>query len=107
MRGSSYLVAFASTVLMLGLMSGPADAAPIKISGTHSKGEIKTKCSAAGGTFREGGKNFAYMCDNTGNGGGVVWCQKNGKCVGQGPMSIAAPTNQGLDTFLAGAPDQR
>jgi hypothetical protein len=63
-----------------------ADAALAKrvtIGGTHSIGEIKAKCAAAGGEFF-GSKRLGYGCNNDNRGTGV-WCDAKGKCVGGVP----------------------
>jgi hypothetical protein len=99
----SHLVAFASTVLVIGSMSVPAEARTISISGTHSTEEIQKKCIDAGGDFsmeRKGKVTYSFTCDNTASGGGKVVCSgMTHKCTGTVPGVMALP--QTLDDLLA------
>jgi hypothetical protein len=55
------------------------------LGGTHTAHEIKLQCDAAGGLYVGASKSNGghYGCDV--NGGGAVYCSKNGKCEGTNP----------------------
>ena len=67
------LIAFCALVFA----AAPALAGTVKISGTHSREEIKRTCDANGGTFDSGPKS--YICVGV---KGTVLCQNNGQCTG-------------------------
>jgi hypothetical protein len=46
------------------------------LPGTHSAGEIKSKCAAAGGAYQSG--PYGYSCYAA----GIVACNSKGKCSG-------------------------
>jgi hypothetical protein len=80
-----------AALALLGVVAGAtgpvqAENKVIKISGTHSRGEIMDKCKAAGGSFTDvnGG---GYYCESP-NGNGVS-CSASGKCEGFVPKTAA------------------
>jgi hypothetical protein len=56
----------------------------VKISGTHSKSEIKSTCAANGGSYGSA-SNGEYWCNK--DGGGSVACKK-GKCTASVPLTV-------------------
>jgi hypothetical protein len=70
---------------MAGPFAGEALARTFPISGVHSKAELKSKCTAAGGKFGEGSDGYACTTHNTG-----VSCTNNGICVGSAPRPASA-----------------
>ena len=71
------IVILACTAVVLLAHAGLA--ATKVLSGTHSESEIKSTCSAAGGTFT-GGSGAAYGCFTD---KGAVNCNSKGLCVGE------------------------
>jgi len=57
--------------------AAPALAGQVKLTGTHSREEIKRTCDANGGTYDSGPKS--YMCVGP---KGTVLCQNTGQCTG-------------------------
>ena len=100
--GSAMLVLVAA---LLGV-AGPADAKWVQIHGTHTAGEIKGKCSVAGGDFScpSNNCNNGFRCDNTKNGGGKVTCGKDGNCTGWVPARTQPQSKFGIGDVLGGAP---
>jgi hypothetical protein len=75
------LIAIGLSVLAfttLGFLSNAALAAHVTISGTHSTGDIKSHCDAAGGSYYNSGG--VYGC--FGPGGDVTCSDKTKKCFG-------------------------
>jgi hypothetical protein len=79
----------AVSMVLLGALMRPASAGMVDLSGTHSATDIKGHCDAAGGEFHvdPGG----YACNNGGN---IVTCTDNGKCVGVCPNCGTRQGNQ-------------
>jgi hypothetical protein len=106
-------IAFRSAMLALVAVvlgvAGPADAKWVNITGTHTAGEIKGKCSVAGGDFScpSNNCNNGFRCDNTKNGGGKVTCGKDGKCIGSVPARTQPQSGLGIGDVLGGAPLMR
>jgi hypothetical protein len=70
----------------------------VSISGTHSRGELKGKCDAVGGSCGNcGGTKGSYGCDNP-NAGTSISCTSGGKCTGWVPRSV--PPGRGLGGIL-------
>jgi len=60
--------------------AAPALAGIVKLSGTHSREELKRTCESNGGAFdSSGGTNYNYGCVGP---KGNVYCNNNGQCVG-------------------------
>lgn len=70
-------LAFAFVVTAI--LTVPAAARDVKISGTHSVDDIAIHCMNNGGTFFNG-PHGGYGC--AGSGGGTVTCSNKGKCTG-------------------------
>lgn len=77
-------LAIASFALTISLSASHAK--QVKISGTHTPGEIAKTCEKSGGTFHQGSKAIggAFGCTNIDKGTSVN-CQSNGKCTGEVP----------------------
>jgi hypothetical protein len=72
----------------------PTLASARSLGGKHSSSEIKSKCDAAGGVYIGASKENGghYGCDV--NGGGMVYCSKNGKCDGSNPPKRVSGTDK-------------
>ncbi|HET7912692.1 MAG TPA: hypothetical protein VFL49_11720, partial [Pseudolabrys sp.] len=94
-----FLIAFCT----LAFIAAPARAKTIKLSGTHTRDEIKTTCEKNGGTFDPGAGNIAYGCIGK---GGSVYCNKKGTCAGvcENCGGKAAPGKGGMGGILTSAP---
>jgi hypothetical protein len=58
----------------------PASAGVVKLTGTHSREEIKRTCDANKGAFDGSSRaKYAYACVGL---KGAVYCKKSGQCVG-------------------------
>jgi len=71
----------------------------VPISGTHSRGEIKSTCAKEGGSYSEVGLDSTYGCSKQCSGGTCrVACDKSGKCVGDIPRFL--PPSRSLGAIL-------
>jgi hypothetical protein len=71
----------------LALSGTPATAKEVSISGTHSAGEIRDKCDAAGGVYSGPGSK-GYGCANSDK-GTQIRCDNKGHCVGFVPRTTS------------------
>jgi hypothetical protein len=70
----------------------------VSITGTHSRGELKGKCDAVGGSCGNcGGTKGSYGCDNP-NAGTSISCTSGGKCTGWVPRRV--PPGRSLGGIL-------
>jgi hypothetical protein len=103
-KASVYLFALVA-LGALALVVAPAAAGVVKLSGTHTRDEIKTTCEKNGGTFDGvGGNGAAYGCIGK---GGTVQCNKDGTCAGVCPNcggKSASSTKGGVGGILTGSP---
>jgi hypothetical protein len=83
------LIIVAIGLVTAGLFPNAASALhKVSIGGTHSRGELKAKCDAVGGSCANcGGKTGSYACDNP-SAGTSVSCTSGGKCTGWVPRSV-------------------
>jgi hypothetical protein len=79
-------------------IAAPAVAKVIKLSGTHTRDEIKATCEKNGGVFDgAGGAGSDYICHGK---GGTVFCKNDGTCAGACPKCGDAPGKGGMGGIL-------
>jgi hypothetical protein len=95
---------FVIAVGMSAFIAAPVVAGVVKLSGTHTRDEIKTTCKKNGGTFDgNGGVGSDYVCVGK---GGTVYCKNDGTCAGvcDNCGGKAAPGKGGMGGVLTNTP---
>ncbi|GAC1340911.1 MAG: hypothetical protein NVSMB26_29010 [Beijerinckiaceae bacterium] len=96
MRKSVVFISFMTACFISG---GASEARVVSLSGSHSRGDIKSHCDAIGGTTTSGIGSGGYGCVNGANGNSVD-CDSKGHCKGivsrqtggGGVRGVLAPT---------------
>jgi hypothetical protein len=99
MRPTTLLTAaLAALALLLCVDAALANGKLIKISGTHSRDEIKKSCNQNGGTYHDLDSGGSYCQSGTSN--NAVVCDGNGKCEGIIYMTLNPKGPLDLDTIM-------
>lgn len=98
MRNLTVLAVLSTALIPIVVLPEPASAIHA-LSGTWSRGSIKSHCDAAGGVYT-GYKDGGYSCNS---GRGLVTCGKNGKCKGTDPTRLSGGSTKTGPVAVSGS----